>query len=59
MIRSCRDDIDLAPVAAPDITVDVTDPIVVAQLLGPDGAVLLEVTDRGWVPFGFQPRDTP
>lgn len=47
---------DAYEVTVPALTVDVTEPCVVAQLLGPDGAVLLEITDRDQVPFGFQPR---
>lgn len=47
------DDVD--PPTVPWPTVDITDPVVVAHLYGPDGNILLEIMDRGWVPFGFQP----
>lgn len=53
----CWGDDPVHEVTVPALTVDVTEPCVVAQLLGPDGAVLLEITDRGWVPFGFQPPE--
>lgn len=36
------------------IDVEVTDPAVVGELYGPDGAVLAVVYDRTVVPFGFQ-----
>lgn len=58
MTRACDEDwFDepepiLGPLALTEVTVDVSDNPVVAELLGPDGKVLLEVRERP--PFGFQ-----
>ena len=41
----------------PHVEVEITEPVEVARLYGPDGQVILLVMDRGWVPFGFQPPD--
>lgn len=50
---TCWDDDDVS-YQVPALTVDVTEPAVLATLYGPDGQPILEITDRGWVPFGFQ-----
>ena len=39
----------------PPIEVDYLEPLIVGTLLGPDGAVLLEVREQR-PPFGFQPQ---
>jgi hypothetical protein len=51
-VTSDDDEVTYTP---PSLEVEVTEPVEVGRLYGPDGEVLLMIMDRGWVPFGFQP----
>jgi hypothetical protein len=55
------DDSDLeAPEACdpPQIEVEISEPLVLNELYGPNGGVIAYLVDRRQIPFGFQPGGT-
>lgn len=50
-----EDDTEDTPTEPASPEVDISDPRIIAELLGPDGEPLAFLLDRPAVPFGYQP----
>ncbi len=48
------EDEEWGPTDPPALEVDLVEPVVLGELLGPDGEVMYLLLDRRPIPFGFQ-----